>query len=337
MKRKVFIYIVSIFVLFAGCAHPLASSTANPVSGSPIYTYGKTVSPSPSPVGKSPSPSEGFPNTSNLPPNNAYLTVHFLDVGKADCILVLAGSSAMLIDAGSAETSSEVVGYLHSHGVQRLNYIIATHSHLDHIGGMASVLDKVQIDKFLIPDIPDSGVEYQSLLQTLSNKKIEQLSPSVGEKYQLGNAEFTILAPSSTKYKNLNNYSIVIRLSYGNTSFLFTGDAMTVSEKEILANKPDLTSTVLKVAHHGGSGASSLDFLKAVNPKYAVLSVGSDKKGYPSKKILQRLASLDIAIYRTDEAGTIIATSDGNNVVFDKEPSLITPSPTKTPKAGIGK
>lgn len=258
--------------------------------------------------------------------------MHFINVGKADSILVKAGTLAMLIDAGTPDMADTVINYLKIHGVTKLDYVIGTHSHIDHIGGMADVLDAFPVNDFLMPDVPDASDVYQGLLQTLSAKNIKRILPEVGKHYTLGPVKFTILAPKGTGYKNINDYSIVIRMVYGNTSFLFTGDALKTSEKEMLANPSLLSSTLLKVGHHGGSTASSLEFLKAVHPKYAIISVGPGKKGYPSETILQRLASLGISVYRTDEAGTIIATSDGQTISLDKRPSDIILKPTHAPK-----
>lgn len=239
----------------------------------------------------------------------------------------------MLIDAGTPGTADTVIQYLKAQGVKKLDCVIGTHSHNDHIGGMPAVLEAFPVGMFLMPDVPDTSAPYQDLIQALSLHNIKWAEPKVGAEYRLAQATFTILAPNGKDYKNLNNYSIVIRLVFGSTAFLFTGDALSVSEKEILKNGLPLSSTLLKVAHHGGGLACSLEFLKAVNPKFAVISVDSSKKGYPSDKILQRLASLGISVYRTDEAGTIVATSYGKMITLDKNPSKIVPRPTKPKKS----
>ena len=267
-----------------------------------------------------PTPSQSSQPQKTSPGHPAPLSVHFIDVGKADSILIQAGTSAMLIDAGTPDMAGRVIDYIKAQGVEKLDYVIATHGDIDHIGGMVEVLNAFPVAQFIAPDIPTKKKEYQQLFDAAGALGLAVTTPKVGSKYRLGNAEFTIYAPNSPNYADENNYSVVLRLVLGETSFLFTGDALVQSEMEMLL-KGTLASTVLKVAHHGSNEASSIEFLKAVKPKFAVLSTDRNVSGYASKKVLQRLASLGAAVYRTDDAGTITAFSDGKTVTFDKAPS----------------
>ncbi len=252
---------------------------------------------------------------------NGNLYIHFIDVGQADAIYINNGNNSMLIDAGKNDTANELVNYLKEQHIDSLDYVIATHPHEDHIGGMDEVLNNFKIDKILMPDKVTTTKTYENLLLAIKNNGCEKIIPKVGEEYNLGNASFTILAPNSNNYEELNNYSIVIKLKYGNNTFLFSGDAETLSEDEILKNNIDLKCDLLKVGHHGSSTSTSLKFLNAVNPKYAVISVGKDNQyNLPKKTVMNRLKNNNIKVYRTDESGTIIAVSDGNNITFNKEP-----------------
>jgi competence protein ComEC len=328
------IIFVLIIALFAGCSNQQPAIVTSAASIGSITSHPsastKAFASENMPTAAASTPSMA---TTPLPTDAAgIISVHFIDVGKADSILIKSGSVAMLIDAGTPDMTNTVITYLKTQGIDKLDYVVATHSHDDHIGGLGAVLDAFPTAVLIMPDVPDNGEVYQSLLNSISARNLKWILPKAGNQYNLGEARFTILAPNGTGNKNLNDYSVVIRLVYGGTSFLFAGDALIKSEKEMLANKLPLASTLLKVAHHGSSAASSLGFLKAVKPEFAVISVDTSKKGYPSDKILQRLDSLGVKVYRTDEAGTIVAVSDGEKITFDKGPSLITPKPTKTPK-----
>lgn len=248
------------------------------------------------------------------------LAIHFIDVGQADCIYITDGNSSMLIDAGKNDTSDMVVNYLKEQGVNTLDYVIATHPHEDHIGGMDDVLNNFNVKKILMPNKVTTTKTFENLLLAMKNNGCEKVVPSVGQTYNLGSANFSILAPNSNNYDdNLNNYSIVIKLKYKNNSFLFMGDAESLSENEILNKGDDIKCDLLKVGHHGSSTSTSSKFLNEVKPKYAVISVGKNNQyNLPKKTVMNRLKKLGVIVYRTDEQGTIIATSDGNNITFNK-------------------
>ncbi|MBZ4656004.1 MAG: beta-lactamase domain protein [Thermoanaerobacter sp.] len=252
------------------------------------------------------------------------LAVHFIDVGQADSILINTGSVAMLIDAGNNADAELVVNYIKGQGIKTLDYIIGTHPHEDHIGGMDAVVNSFGIGKVILPKVQSNTKTFEDLLKAISNKGLKITSPVPGTKYSLGEAEFTILAPNGSSYENVNDYSVVIKLQFGKTSFLLTGDAGVQSEGEMLSKDFDLKADLLKVGHHGSRYSTSEDFLKVVSPKFAVISVGKDNSyGHPAEETIKKILDTGIQLYRTDESGTIIATSDGNIIKIDIKASPV--------------
>jgi Metallo-beta-lactamase superfamily. len=252
------------------------------------------------------------------------LKVHYIDVGQGDSILIEVGNASMLIDAGNNGDGNRIVSYIKDQGINKLDYLILTHPHADHIGGATDVIKALDIDKIIMPKVNHTSKTYENLLLTIKDKDLKITVPNTGDDYSLGGSSFKILAPNSSNYERMNDYSIVCKLTFGNTSFLFSGDAETISENEMLSKGFDLKADVLKIGHHGSNTSTSSQFLKAVSPKYAVISVGKDNSyGHPAEEILSKLAEANVIIYRTDEVGTIIATSDGNTISFDKKASTI--------------
>lgn len=250
------------------------------------------------------------------------LEVHFIDVGQGDCILIKQDKYNMLIDAGDNKYGQTVVNYLKQNGVSTLDYIIGTHPHSDHIGGLDDVIYAFNVKEIILPDVTHTTKTFENMLIAIQDKELKITIPNVGDTYKLGNANFTILAPNSNNYDNLNNYSIVTRLEYGNTSFLFTGDAENISENEILNNNYNLQSDVLKIGHHGSNTSTTANFLNAVNPKYTIIQVGTNNKyNHPNNETITKLQQKNIEIYRNDLSGTIIATSNGKNIKFNTKPS----------------
>lgn len=247
------------------------------------------------------------------------LSVHFIDVGQGDCILVCCDGKNMIIDAGTKEYAGTVKDYLSSCGVRSLDYVVCTHPHDDHIGAMSSIINDFDVDTIIMSDATTTTQSYENLLYAISNKKKTITSAKVGDTYKLGGSTFVILAPER-EYDDLNNTSVVIKLTYKNNSFLFTGDASEESENDILAAGEDLGADVLKVGHHGSSTATSQDFLNAVNPSYAVISAGlGNSYGLPSAETVKRLKDGGIKTLRTDINGTIVFTSDGTKITCKEE------------------
>lgn len=245
---------------------------------------------------------------------NEELMVYFLDVGQADSILVKSDDEYMLIDAGNNEDGENLVNYLQSMGITKFKYVVGTHAHEDHIGGMDNVIDSFDIGTFYMPDVVTTTKTFEDVLDSLEEKNMYFDVPKVDSTMTLGNAKIKVIYVGDDK-EDLNNSSIVLKLSYNNVSFLFTGDA--TSEVENMILDKDIESTVLKVGHHGSKYSSVASFLRKVNPSYAVISCGKDNSyGHPHSVVVNKLEKLNVKIYRTDELGTVVASSDGENISF---------------------
>ena len=249
-------------------------------------------------------------------PKDSTFEVHYLDVGQGDCSLILCDGQAMLIDGGEAAESSKVYAYLKAHGVNHLDYLVATHAHSDHIGGLSGALNYATVDTAFSPVTEYDSKTFSSMVKYLGNQGLSITVPSAGESVMLGSAYVQILGPQRT-YDDPNDMSIVLKVTYGETSFLFTGDAERTAEADILDAGCDLSATVLKVGHHGSDTSTSYPFLREVMPEYAVIQVGKDNSyGHPTEDTLSRLRDADVKVYRNDLQGDIICTSDGKAVSF---------------------
>lgn len=244
------------------------------------------------------------------------LRVQIIDVGQGDSILVECGGKSLLIDAGDNGSEQKIINVLRSRGVQKLNYIIATHPHADHIGAMPEVINEFGAELLIMPKIPDNliptSATFSALLDAMEKNCDKNVYSSVGKVYQLGGASFEILGPISQNSEDLNENSVVIRLDYGENSFLLTGDASGYEENEILNSGADISCDVLKVGHHGSSTSSSAKFLKKVMPGISVISCGANNRyGHPNANTVKRLRKVCDNIYRTDIDGDIVFVSDG--------------------------
>lgn len=242
------------------------------------------------------------------------LIVWFIDVGQADAILVENKHEYMLIDAGNNEDGKLLVTYLKELGISNLKYAVGTHPHEDHIGGMDDIIKNFKIDTFFLPDAITTTKTFVDVLDAMELQNINYTVPVIDSEYYLGDALIKVIY-TGTETKDLNNTSIVLKLMYGNNTFLFTGDATSATEKKIISK--DIGADVLKVGHHGSRYSSSDNFIRKVNPKYAVISVGRNNSyKHPGESTLNTLTKYGIVIHRTDVEGTVIATSDGNNISF---------------------
>lgn len=240
------------------------------------------------------------------------LEVDFIDVGQADSILVSNKNETMLIDAGNNENGNDVVKYIKEKGITKINYLVGTHPHADHIGGLDDVINSdLEIENVYMPKIQTNTKTFEDVLDSLKNKNLKVTAPKKGDTFKIGEANCEVMTDSILDKENLNLSSIVIRLEFGENSFLFMGDAETENEKTI--NWPK--TNVLKVGHHGSNTSSSQNFLNQVKPEYAIIMAGKDNSyGLPKQKILDRLNKIGAKIYRTDELGTIVVISDGKTI-----------------------
>lgn len=242
--------------------------------------------------------------------------VHFIDVGQADSALVLCDGKSMLIDGGNVADSNEVYSYLEDLQVNYLDYIVCTHAHEDHVGGLSGALNYAKVGKALAPVTEYNSKAFQNFVKYLKEQGKEITVPSPGDSFDLGSAEVTVFGPINPS-DDPNNTSIVLKVVYGDTSFLFTGDAEREEEQDILNAGYPLKSTVLKVGHHGSDTSTSYPFLREIMPKYGVISVGKDNSyGHPTEETLSRLRDANVTVYRTDELGHIVCVSDGTDVKF---------------------
>lgn len=274
---------------------------------------------------KAPTFESGASNKANdtLSDVDETLEVHYIDVGQGDAILIKQGESSMLIDAGNNDKGTTVWSYLVNQNVDTLDYAIATHPDADHIGGMDVVLYKLDCNEVLMPACEHDTETYEELIRTIGQREQTVIVPKLGETYFLGEAQFQILTDTEKNYRdNKNDYSVAIRLTFGETSFLFTGDAEMDAEQDMLGSGLVLTSDVFKVAHHGANRANTQEFLTAVNPTYAIISCGEGNSyGHPRAEVLNNLRSMGVQVFRTDEQGSIVATSDGTSITFNCSPS----------------
>ena len=247
---------------------------------------------------------------------DAPLSAHFIDVGQADSTLVrLPDGKTMLIDAGDNKTGIKVVAYLNNLGIERIDYLVATHPHADHIGGMADVINDFDIGRVYMPDVTTNTKTFESMLDAIEKKNIPVTKATAGVNIFTENGiSADIIAPNSPTYKEMNNYSAVVRLVYGNTVYLFMGDAETLSEDEITA---DVRADVLKVGHHGSDTSSGENFILRVSPRVAVISVGEGNSyGHPKDEVIDRLRGSGATVFRTDKDGTVVIGSDGKNIIY---------------------
>ena len=251
--------------------------------------------------------------------NNDLLKVHYLDVGQGDSIFVeLPNNETMLIDAAESYQSENIINYLKNLNYQKIDYVIGTHPHTDHIGGLKDIINTFEIGKTYMPKVVSTTKTYESLLMAIKDKNLKINTAKAGTSIIDTDAlKINILAPNNSIYTELNNYSVVTKITYGTTKFLFMGDAEKLIENEI---KENVTADVIKIGHHGSNTSSSIDFIKKVNAKYGIISVGlNNKYNLPKEETITKWENSGTKIYLTSTNGTIRASSDGTNIKIESE------------------
>lgn len=247
------------------------------------------------------------------------MEVHFIDVGQADCALLASGGHFMLIDGGNNEDADRILTYLRNAGVEKLDIVVGTHPHEDHIGSLDAAIEAFAVGAVYMPDVSADTATYRDVLDAVKEKGLQVQHPAPGDVLDFNGLPVEIFGPVK-EYSNLNNNSIVLRVSVGETAFLFTGDAETEAEFDILEQDFDISADVLKVSHHGSSSSSVEEFLAYADADYAVISVGiGNSYDHPEAVILKRLQNYGMEIFRTDQQGTIVCSTDGENLSFRQE------------------
>ena len=249
-----------------------------------------------------------------------FLEVNFLDVGQGDCsVSVLPSGEILMIDAGDNGNESKIFDFLNDRGIDKIDYLIATHPHSDHIGGIPEIITKYEVSEFYMPDVVHTSATFEKMIELLNQNNIRVHSAS-SEKSVINNSEITVefVAPVGKKYEELNDYSAVVRMEYKDKSFLFCADMEELSENEVLESGIVIDSDVLKVAHHGSSTSSSVKFLEEVSPEISVISCGRNNDyNHPHVEILKRITDISKTVYRTDIDGHIRITTDGSKLIYD--------------------
>lgn len=305
--KKVLLLTLSCLIILSGCGKvespqeniPLEPSTSLPIEEQTVND-------------------EPIVNTTN----ETLATIYFFDVGQADCTLIESGEDVILIDTGDIETKEIVLSYLDSLNISEIDYLILTHPHADHIGAAPEIITNYEIGEILMPAKITTTNIFERTLDSIANKEYQITVPEQGSTYQFENGSFTVLTDQNIDWgDDLNYSSLILKLSIGNSDFIFSGDADQEVEESVINAGYDLNAEVLKVGHHASYTASSDLFLQNINPEYAVISCGADNSyGHPHKEVIDKLNSRNIQYFRTDLSGTIVMTTDGNNIIVNAEP-----------------
>lgn len=288
MRKRTVLYLIAVFALFIGFVFSYFSYSDEPESNE------ETI------------------------PQQEFLTVHFQDVGNADAVFIeFPDEKNILIDGGEPENGTDILNYLNKLGVTKLDKIVATHPHNDHIGGLVKIVNDMEVGEIWMPDVVHTTSSFISLLDVIEDKQIPVNKAFSGEILCEGeNYRIDVLSPRHEKYEDMNNYSVVLKLTYKDKTFLFMGDAEKAVEKELTdVYGAGLKADVLKVGHHGSKTSSSEDFIQMVRPEIAVISAGDNNDyGHPNKKVIERLEGVNSKILCTNDDGTIVAKTDGHTV-----------------------
>lgn len=245
-------------------------------------------------------------------------TVYYLDVGQSDCSIVICDNKVMMIDSGSKSSYIKIRGALLALGIDKIDYLVVTHPHDDHMGNAADIIKKYNVENIIMPKIASENqvdtLTYSDLISSIANHDVNPMTVNVGDKISFGRANIDFFAPFEQN-DNLNNMSIVLKVNFGETSFLFQGDAENSIEKQLLSSDMDVSADVIKVGHHGSNTSSSEKYLDVVNPSIAVVSCGADNSfKHPNKQTIDLLEKQDVNTYVTAYNGNITITSDGKSV-----------------------
>lgn len=256
--------------------------------------------------------------------DESLFSVHVIDVGQGDCILVKSNDKSMLIDGGSRGNDRKIMNYLNKQGVTKLDYVVATHPHEDHIGSLDKIIAGMDVGEIIMSRMPEGSTPttrtYESLLDEMEKKGMQITAARAGDSFMLGEALVKIVAPVKEYSNSVNNMSVALHVVFNNNSFLFMGDAESQSEQDIIKTFEDITADVLKIGHHGSKTSSSGTFLEAVNPRFALISVGlNNSYNHPDEGVMDRIRNRNIEYFRTDLDGTIVVGSDGENITVKTE------------------
>ena len=249
-------------------------------------------------------------------PKDSKLMISYMDVGQGDAAYIKVNGNDILIDAGPRSNSKELLEQLKAKNIDDFELVIATHPHEDHIGGMVDVFKEYEVKAFYSPKITHTTKTYENLVKAVKDEGLKTKELKGGMVIDLGEgAKFEVFTPQKSEYEELNDYSPIMKLSFGDTSYLFTGDAEEEVESEVLKNNFPLSSDVLKAGHHGSSTSTSASFLNAVNPSICVISAGiNNNYNHPNPTTLKKLQKNKCIIYRTDKLGDILLISDGTTI-----------------------
>lgn len=252
-------------------------------------------------------------DTNKIQEVSTNLSIHYIDVGQADSILITNNDHSMLIDAGNNEDGPLLVNYIKEKlNISKLDYVVGTHPHEDHIGGLDDIINNLEVKEVYLPEAMTTTKTFEDVLDAIVNKNLEITVPTIGEKFNLGEAKLEVIY-TGTGEKDLNEASIILKMNFGKHAYLFTGDTTEEVEKTILDK--DINIDVLKVAHHGSKYSSCTNFLNIATPEYAIISAGEGNSyGHPELETLNRLKKYTNKIYITKDLGTIVLTSDGTSI-----------------------
>lgn len=326
--------ILGLLLALSGCSNvgndeQGLSLPTNAISVSPVETVSVTASPSLLPTSSStllpsitpgPSPTAAAPSSTATAPVNGDLVTTYIDVGQGDSELVQNGGQNLLIDTGVAESESAIVSTLHKDGVTKIDDLVLTHPHADHIGSADAIIKQFNVGVIFMTKATTNTKTFETLITDIKAKKLQVVDPTVGYTFNVGGASVVVDGPLGPETGDLNTWSIVCKVTYGTNSFLFTGDTQTKNEEAMLAKGLDFSCDVLKVAHHSSDTSSCQAFLNAAKPKISIISCGAGNTyGFPKQDTIDKLLNIGSQVYITELNGNIVVTSNGRDISVKAE------------------